>query len=211
MQNKATDLFSDWAEIGRDQGMAKAHDPAVSEILSSVIRERKSTFLFIDAGCGNGWVVRKVRSMSNCEGAGGVDGAKAMIDNAKEVDPDGEYYQDDLLSWVPNKKADIVHSMEVFYYFKEPQILTNHIVENWLNPGGTLVIGLDHYIGNPDSYSWSKDLNVHMSLLSEQDWLNIFSESGLSGCKSWSFIRINYRGKVRTIHKRKISTKTKNQ
>ncbi len=72
MQNKATDLFSDWAEIGRDQGMAKAHDPAVSEILSSVIRERKSTFLFIDAGCGNGWVVRKVRSMSNCEGACGV-------------------------------------------------------------------------------------------------------------------------------------------
>ena len=185
MQNKATDLFSDWAEVGRDQGMAKAHDPAVSEILSSVIRERKSTFLFIDAGCGNGWVVRKVRSMSNCEGACGVDGAKAMIDNAKEVDPDGEYYLDDLLSWVPNKKADIVHSMEVFYYFKEPQILTNHIVENWLNPGGTLVIGLDHYIGNPDSYSWSKDLNVHMSLLSEQDWLNIFSESGLSGCKSW--------------------------
>ena len=39
MQNKATDLFSNWAEIGRDQGMAKAHDPAVSEILSSVIRE----------------------------------------------------------------------------------------------------------------------------------------------------------------------------
>ena len=34
MQNKATDLFSDWAEIGRDKGMAAAHDPAVSEILN---------------------------------------------------------------------------------------------------------------------------------------------------------------------------------
>ena len=37
MQNKATDLFSEWAEMGRDQGMAIAHDPAVSEIISTVL------------------------------------------------------------------------------------------------------------------------------------------------------------------------------
>ena len=48
MQNKATDIFSDWAEIGRDQGMAKAHDPAVSEILSTIISDRKKPFSFID-------------------------------------------------------------------------------------------------------------------------------------------------------------------
>jgi trans-aconitate methyltransferase len=108
-----------------------------------------------------------------------------MIDNARDVDPDGQYYLEDLFSWVPDKKADIIHSMEVFYYFKKPNLLTNHIVENWLNPGGTLVIGLDHYIGNPDSYDWSKDLNVHMLLLSEQDWLDTFVDAGLSGCKTW--------------------------
>jgi trans-aconitate methyltransferase len=108
-----------------------------------------------------------------------------MIENARNIDPDGEYYLEDLLEWVPPKKADIVHSMEVFYYFKEPKVLTKHIVENWLNPGGTLVIGVDHYIGNPDSYSWSKDLNVHMSLLGELDWIDMFSESGLADCKSW--------------------------
>ena len=185
MQNKATDLFSDWAEIGRDKGMANAHGPAVTEIISSTIDGRKKPFSFIDAGCGNGWVVRKVRSMPLCDSACGVDGARGMIDNARDTDPDGQYYLEDLFSWAPDKKADIIHSMEVFYYFKEPDLLTNHIVENWLNPGGTLVIGLDHYIGNPDSYNWSKDLNVHMSLLSEQDWLDMFVDAGLSGCKTW--------------------------
>ena len=75
--------------------------------------------------------------------------------------------------------------MEVFYYFKDPQHLTDQIVNNWLKPNGKLVIGLDHYIGNPDSYSWSKDLNVHMSLLSEQEWLDVFLHSGLSNCVSW--------------------------
>ncbi len=185
MQNKATDLFSDWAEVGRDKGMADAHDPAVSQILDKILKDQKTPFTFIDAGCGNGWVVRKVRSMPNCNTAIGVDGARAMIDNAKNVDPDGEYYFDDLLTWTPDQKANIIHSMEVFYYFKDPQNLTNHIVGNWLKLGGKLVIGLDHYIGNPDSYSWSKDLNVHMSLLSEQDWLDIFLKSGLSNCTSW--------------------------
>ena len=58
MQNKATDLFSEWAEMGRDQGMAKAHDPAVSEIISTVLGERGKPFSFIDAGCGNGWFVQ---------------------------------------------------------------------------------------------------------------------------------------------------------
>tara|TARA_Y100001970_G_C14207127_1_gene844739 strand:- start:1643 stop:2260 length:618 start_codon:yes stop_codon:yes gene_type:complete len=185
MQNKATDLFSNWAENGRDQGMANAHGPAVAEILSSTLDQRKKPFSFIDAGCGNGWVVRKVHSMSLCESACGVDGARAMIENARNIDPDGQYYLKDLFSWIPDNKADIIHSMEVFYYFEKPNLLTEHIVENWLNPGGTLVIGLDHYIGNPDSYNWSKDLNVHMSLLSEHDWLDMFVDAGLSACKTW--------------------------
>ena len=41
MQNKATDLFSDWAEVGRDKGMADAHDPAVSEILDKILKIKK--------------------------------------------------------------------------------------------------------------------------------------------------------------------------
>ena len=47
MQNKATDLFSDWAEIGKDQGMANAHEPAVNEILSTTIDDRNKPFSFI--------------------------------------------------------------------------------------------------------------------------------------------------------------------
>ena len=54
MQNKATDLFSDWAEVGRDKGMADAHDPAVSQILDKILKDQKTPFTFIDAGCGRG-------------------------------------------------------------------------------------------------------------------------------------------------------------
>ena len=64
MQNKATDLFSSWAKKGKDEGMAEAHSPAVNKILDRILVGRESDFDFIDAGCGNGWVVRKVNSLS---------------------------------------------------------------------------------------------------------------------------------------------------
>ena len=185
MQNKATDLFSSWAKKGKDAGMAEAHNPAVNEILNRILRKRKSDFNFIDAGCGNGWVVRKVNSNPLCKSVCGVDGAKAMIENARKIDPTGEYHLADLLSWYPKNRADIIFSMEVFYYFKNPGLLTKHIVDNWMVDGGTLVIGLDHYIGNPDSYNWSEDLNVYMTLKNEQAWIQIFENAGLSNCKSF--------------------------
>ena len=184
MQNKATELFSYWAEIGKDKGMAEAHSPAVNQILRQALAGNKSHFNFIDAGCGNGWVVRKVREMPFCLSACGIDGAKGMIENARRIDPGGNYYLADLLSWSPTVKAELIFSMEVFYYFKFPEELTRHIVDNWLAPYGRLIIGIDHYTGNPDSHSWPEDLNVHMTLKDTHEWVQLFRNAGLSNCTS---------------------------
>ena len=37
---------------------------------------------------------------------------------------------------IPKEKVDIVHSMEVFYYFEKPEILISRIYEKWLKNGG---------------------------------------------------------------------------
>ena len=184
MQNKATELFSDWAEIGKDKGMAEAHSPAVNQILEQALSGNESHFNFIDAGCGNGWVVRKVREMPLCMSSRGIDGAKGMIENARRIDHDGNYHLADLLSWSPTVKAELIFSMEVFYYFKSPEKLTRHIVDNWLAPSGRLIIGIDHYTGNPDSHSWPDDLNVHMTLKDADEWVQLFKDAGLSNCTS---------------------------
>jgi Trans-aconitate methyltransferase len=120
-----------------------------------------------------------------CSKAIGIDGSFEMIKKAKSIDPNGEYYCSDLMDWRPKCKVDVVHSMEVFYYFKNPLDIIKHIAENWIKPKGLLIMGIDHYVGNIDSYSWPKDLNVHMTLLSSMDWVKIFAESGLSNCRSW--------------------------
>jgi len=185
MKYDPVNIFSEWAEKGKDEGMAKAHESAVLEMLEFIYDAYNSPFSFIDAGCGNGWVVRKILSNSNCKKAIGVDGSKKMIEKALLKEPNGNYYCDDLLEWKPNQKVDVVHSMEVFYYFKNPIKLIKHIVGDWVNQGGLLIAGIDHYIGNEESYSWPDDLNVHMTLLSRSEWIDIFHKSGLDNCKSW--------------------------
>ena len=66
-QIKATDLFSNWAKEGKDQRMANTHAPSVKEMLDHVLTAISSPFSFIDAGCGNGWVVRKVLENDHCD------------------------------------------------------------------------------------------------------------------------------------------------
>ena len=66
--------------------------------------KKLNNFIFLDAGCGNGWVVRKVSKLKNCTKAIGIDGSKKMIEKAKSLDYINKYYCENLLDWKPKKK-----------------------------------------------------------------------------------------------------------
>ena len=69
----ATEVFSEWAQLGKDVGMETGHAPAVKEILEAAIEQFEGRdFTAIDAGCGNGWVVRLLNGMPNCTQAMGA-------------------------------------------------------------------------------------------------------------------------------------------
>ena len=175
MQNKATELFSDWAEIGKDKGMAEAHGPAVNQILEQALSGNISHFNFIDAGCGNGWVVRKVLKNSLCNRAVGVDGAKQMIINAESNGGNGHYVLANLNSYESKETFDLIHSMEVMYYLENPAETIKKISESWLKPGGRLIVGIDHYHENKASHSWQEKVGTPMLMLKENEDLLKFS------------------------------------
>jgi SAM-dependent methyltransferase len=179
------DVFSDWANNGKDIGMEKSHEFSVNKMI--VFSTKKlNNFTFLDAGCGNGWVIRKVSKLKNCIKAIGIDGSKTMIEKAKSIDKNNEYYCKNLLNWKPKTKIDLVHSMEVFYYFENPKKLINHIYSSWLKKNSRLIIGLDYYYENKISHSWSNDCGISiMSLFSEKEWEKFFSEVGFKKIKSW--------------------------
>jgi len=179
------DVFSDWAINGKDVGMEKNHKLSVNNMIEFSVTKLNS-FTFLDAGCGNGWVVRKVSKLKNCIKAIGIDGSKKMIEKAKSIDKNNKYYCENLLDWKPKNKIDLVHSMEVFYYFENPKELIKHIYSSWLKKNSRLIIGLDYYYENKTSHSWPNDCGISiMSLFSEKKWKNFFSEVGFKKIKSW--------------------------
>ena len=185
MSRKATDIFSEWASIGRDEGMQKSHWNAVKNMFQTLIKEQSKPFSFIDAGCGNGWAVREMLKNPLCLNAVGVDGAIEMIERAKKTDPNGNYIYKDLMEWEPKALVDIVHSMEVIYYFNDPKKLILHMKDKWLKPNGKLIIGLDFYKENTDCHNWPKKLNTKMTLLSIKEWTRILKNCGLGDIKNY--------------------------
>ena len=174
------EVFNSWVLNGKDEGMEKNHSVAVDVMIHMLIGKSNKHFSFIDAGCGNGWVIRKVNVLDLCSYSVGVDGSKNMIDKAEKIDPTGSYVCSDLILWKPKVKVDYVHSMEVLYYFKNPSMLLKHIYDFWLKKNGTIVVGIDFYKENIISHSWPESLNTTMTLLSKKEWLNCFKESGFS-------------------------------
>ena len=103
MKRDPIEVFSEWADLDKDYGMEKNHESSVQNMLDFAIKD-KLPFSFIDAGCGNGWVVRKVSKISNCTQAVGIDGSEKMILKARKIDPKLNYYCADIMSWAPKKK-----------------------------------------------------------------------------------------------------------
>jgi trans-aconitate methyltransferase len=185
---KAIDLFNHWATLGKDSGMEYNHAKSVKYMLRLIPdRILMNSFSFLDVGCGNGWVVRKMQAHSNCNLSIGIDGSKNMISKAILNDSDSKYVQLDLNSIVFNTKVDVVFSMEVFYYLDNPKKTIKYIIDNILNEQGILIIGLDHYKENFPSLSWPNDLNVNMHTYSINDWDKILQELGLINIKTEQF------------------------
>lgn len=75
--DSVTRTFDRWAKNGRDELMEKEHGKNVIKFLKTVSFDKP--FLFLDVGCGNGWVVRRIVEENNCKKAVGIDKSKNMI------------------------------------------------------------------------------------------------------------------------------------
>ena len=187
MKKNAIEVFGEWADLDKDFGMEKNHKESVINMINYSIKNLNH-FTFIDAGCGNGWVIRKVSENNKCEKAIGVDGSKKMITKAKKILPGYEYHCADLMTWRPKEKVNIVHSMEVIYYVEEPKKLIDDVFNFWLKPNGRLIIGIDFYFENKISHSWPESCGIKdMKLLSEKEWMNFFKSAGYNDIKSWRY------------------------
>ncbi len=175
--DKVRKTFDEWAKIGRAELMEKEHSKTVLKLLNSIRFEKP--FSFLDVGCGNGWVVRKISQIQNCKKAVGIDKSQNMITKAKSKKKSSKenYLRTDILSWKFNGKFDYIFSMESLYYSKPMESALKKIYK-LLKPGGQFFCGTDFYSDNKATIQWSKMLDISLDLRSKKQWKKMFEEIG---------------------------------
>jgi len=179
MKNKNISLFNKWALDGKDVSMEKGHTQSVNYMIN-LLKEKlllKKKFNFLDLGCGNGWVVKKISRNKFCNLAVGIDGAKNMIRNAKENSNNEIFINENIENWNFDTKFDIIFSMETLYYMKNINDLIDNISKNLLKENGSIIIGIDHYSENTPSLTWGEDYNLDINTLSSIQWKKLFTKN----------------------------------
>ena len=177
--DRTSKLFDEWANTGRSEDMEKGHGTTVNKFLDKLSLKKK--FRFLDIGCGNGWVVRKMSQKSSCIKAIGIDKSKMMIKNAKSkiLSEKENYFVTELETWNTKEKFDVIFSMESLYY-SVPMEPTLKKVFRLLKKNGVFYCGTDFYSDNHLTTRWVKDMNVPMDLRSEKEWKTMFREIGFT-------------------------------
>jgi len=169
--------FDKWAQNGRAELMEIEHGKNVSKFLESIPFDKPFTFL--DVGCGNGWVVKKISKNDNCKKAIGIDKSKKMIEQAskKTNKIKEEFIHTDIESWKYRGKFDFVFSMESLYYADSIEIALQKIYK-LLKPGGQLFCGTDFYTDNKATARWAGIMKIQMHLHSKNEWRQLFFNAG---------------------------------
>ena len=175
--DKVKKTFDEWALSGRSELMEKEHGKNVLRFLEKISFDKP--FSFLDVGCGNGWVVRKISEIEDCKKAVGIDKSKNMIKNAKSKSKSNKekFVNSDLESWKYSGKFDYVFSMETIYYSKSVEDAVKKVYR-LLKKDGEFFCGTDFYKDNKATSGWSKMMDVPMHLLSKAEWKKIFQNAG---------------------------------
>ncbi|HSB83090.1 MAG TPA: class I SAM-dependent methyltransferase [Nitrosarchaeum sp.] len=170
-------IFDKWAKSGRDKLMEKEHGKNVIKFLKTVSFEKPFTFL--DVGCGNGWVVRRIAENNYCKIAIGIDKSKNMIlqANSNKKNIKEKYIHTDIESLKYKGKFDFIFSMESLYYVNSIDAALKKIYK-LLKPGGEFFCGTDFYSDNIATTKWANMMKIQMHLHSKKEWEKKFISVG---------------------------------
>lgn len=182
MTNKVKALFNTWAGTERGERMAQGHDVLVKHILEMWKDDEVQNLL--DVGCGNG----RALQMAIEHGAKHVSGADIsdnMIAQAQKNLSQGDFYNtpmQDLSCWQDDTFTHII-SIEALYYLEQP-IEGVKELRRVLRHSGKIAIAIDYYKESKGTHSWSDALGFELTLLSAQEWVDLFKSAGFDNVEA---------------------------
>jgi len=175
--NEVRKTFDKWAKNGRAELMEKEHENNVSKFLQTISFDKPFTFL--DVGCGNGWVVRKIAKENDCKKSIGIDISKKMITQSKKKQNNHKerFFHTDIESWNYKGKFDFIFSMESLYYVDSIEVALKKIYK-LLKSNGQFFCGTDFYSDNKTTARWADVMKIQMHLHSKKEWKKFFQNAG---------------------------------
>jgi arsenite methyltransferase len=173
--------FNRWAEAGRGDGMEQDHLPITLPVLEKMCLTATDNVL--DAGCGSGWLSRRLSKLVPEGRVVGMDISDEMIRLARRTSADldnilfipGEVAE---IPWEPNFFTHAI-SVESAYYWPDPAAGAREI-HRVLRPAGSAWIVINYYRDNPFCHQWGKLLAVPTHLLAAQEWAELFHTAGFT-------------------------------
>lgn len=173
--------FNRWAEAGRGDSMEQDHLPITLPVLEKM--RLAPTDNVLDAGCGAGWLSRRVGQLVPHGRVVGMDLSDEMIRVARRtsIDYDNLLFVAGEASEIPWESNFFDHaiSVESSYYWPNPQMGVTEI-HRVLRPGGTAWLLINYYRDNPHSHQWGALLAVPTHLLSAEEWAEMCRTAGFA-------------------------------
>ena len=177
--DKVRKKFDDWAENGKAELMEREHGGNVLKFLNKISFNKP--FSFLDVGCGNGWVVRKIAKEEKCKKSIGIDKSKKMILEAIKKNNIGKekFIHTDIETWKYRGKFDFIFAMESLYYSDSIEIALEKIYK-LLKHGGQFFCGIDFYSENKATVRWANIMKIQIHLHSKKEWRKFFQNTGFA-------------------------------
>lgn len=142
---------SRWTRAVRNQAIASRAAATDQAIVEAV--KRRAAQRVIDIGCGEGWLVRRLKQEIDCH-VSGIDGSARLIANAIAADPNGRY---EVLCYrqLDDQAVGLQAPYDVaicnFALLDDALVPTLTSIKRLLSPTGALIIQTLHpYITNGD-------------------------------------------------------------
>lgn len=180
--NKVKQLFDSWAGTKRGEQMATGHDVLVKHILKMWDGDDMQNVL--DVGCGNGRALAMAYE-AGASNLSGIDLSENMIEEARKLLPNADLQvgtMENLSHWKEGAFSHVL-SIEAIYYLADPLMALQEI-HRVLRPDGKLAIAIDYYTESKASHVWKDALGFDITMLSEQEWVDLCHDAGIKGVKA---------------------------
>jgi len=181
-ETKVAEEFNEWQGKGRAEAMQNEHIIAVQ----GALKEMKlcNNIKILDMGCGNGYATRLMAEKITPNGeAYGIDLSENMIKSATELSKNfnNTHFKVSNFSSMPfeDNFFDIILSVESIYYCDD-MFKTVKEVKRTLKTGGKFYCITYFFKEHHNSEIWADYVPLKMHYLSENEYKQLFYDSGLT-------------------------------